>query len=214
MPTDMPNGEAEIERQLLWRLLGRARRRLAALQHRKMHHAAAHLLVEPLGDHATMTDPRIPFAAQQDRARRLDQLREQREPLLRVFQLGRPAREVHVAQAAPPMIRLPEPRLQLGEAPALLATKRLEPHVDHHGVVLRHEGREFIYLAAPIAERVTDQLRQVSSAAHHAATASPICFAARCRYVLDLVSDSCNLSPFVVARMASTWAIAPHNVTM
>src|SRR2546426_6964711 len=43
----------------------------------------------------------------------------------------------------------------------------------------------------------------VCLAAHHTATASPICFAARCKYVLDLVSDSCSLSPFVVARMAS-----------
>src|SRR2546425_3912473 len=119
MPTDMPNGEPEIERQLL-----RDLRAAVQPEQRQVDDAAAHLLLEPLSDHAAMTHPRRPLAAHQDRARRLDQLREQREPLLRVFQLGRPAREVHVAQTAPPMIRLPEPRLQVGEAPALLATKR------------------------------------------------------------------------------------------
>src|SRR3989441_11989207 len=119
MPTDMPNGEAEIERQLL-----RDLRAVLQPEQRQVSDAAAPLRLAPLGDHATMTHPRVSLAAQQDRARRLDQLHEQREPLLRVLELGRPAREVHVAQAAPPMIRLPEPRFQLGEAPALLATKR------------------------------------------------------------------------------------------
>src|SRR2546426_449453 len=84
-----------------------------------MDDAAAHLFLEPLGDQVTMTNPRIPLAAQQDRARRLDQLDEQPEPLLRVLQLRLPARlHVHVPETTPPVIRLPESRLQLGEAPA------------------------------------------------------------------------------------------------